>query len=215
MTEACTTLAVADNNQCCKTKALTALNSFGNAVDVDELFDQLFATFFGTATVVTTTTVAIAATTATIVTTTATTAPTTTIGRIRSRCCGFGGSSAALDFGFVSHLELQSAFACRVSQCFYATMEQETPTVEHDLGYASLLGTLGDSLAHQNRCVEVCTRLGARVLFDGRSCGNCLARCVVDDLRIDVTARPVNGQARTLAGAGTDSRTDTLAALFE
>src|SRR5690606_35338001 len=43
MAEADTALAIADNDESCKAEALTALYGVGNAVDVDQLFNQLVA----------------------------------------------------------------------------------------------------------------------------------------------------------------------------
>jgi hypothetical protein len=137
---------------------------------VHELFNQLFTTLFGvTATaVVTTATATITATTATVITATATTAATTTFGLLRRCGSSFNsGGFAALDFCFVSHLELQSAFASSVGKRLDTAMKQEATAVENDLGDASLLSTLGNSLTHQDSRVEIGSRLGAGVLFDG------------------------------------------------
>ena len=79
MAEARTALAVADDDQSSETEALTALYGFRDAVDVNQLLDQLFtlflvpiaATVVATATAATLATVAIAATAATTTGTTA------------------------------------------------------------------------------------------------------------------------------------------------
>jgi hypothetical protein len=43
MTEPGAALAVTNDDQCCKTETLAALHGLGNAVDVDELLDELLA----------------------------------------------------------------------------------------------------------------------------------------------------------------------------
>jgi hypothetical protein len=113
MAEARTALAVADHDQRGEAKALAALHGLGDAVDMNQLFDQLFATLV---LVVATTIIATAAATAittapAIVATTATTAaaPTTLAFRRCAGGCRFGGACFVLNL--VSHLELQSGFA--------------------------------------------------------------------------------------------------------
>jgi hypothetical protein len=96
MTEANAALAVADHDQSRKAEALAALHGLRDAVDVNELFDQLFALFFvGLATTVVATTAAFAtlATTLTAATATATTFALTTLG---------GGSCDGFAFRLVS-----------------------------------------------------------------------------------------------------------------
>jgi hypothetical protein len=119
VTEADPTLAVADDDQSCEAEALAALHGLRDAVDVDELFDQLFAAVIGsaarTAAIVTTATAAVTAATITAAaaraTTTATTAAagttataTTTAaalaaaliaGALLRGSAGFGGSAAS------------------------------------------------------------------------------------------------------------------------
>ena len=98
MAKACTALAIADHNQCCKTKALTALYGLGDAVDVDQLLDELFAAiFFSVVTLTTITTVAAFATTLAAATATATSVAGLTFGG-----CAFRG--ALLDFSVFRHL---------------------------------------------------------------------------------------------------------------
>ena len=63
MAETDPALAIANHDQRSKTEALAALDGLGNAVDVNQLLDQLFAAFFAIAT---TTTLAIVATPAAI-----------------------------------------------------------------------------------------------------------------------------------------------------
>src|SRR5690348_40457 len=53
--------------------------------------------------------------------------------------------------------EFQAALAGGIGQRFHAAMEQEAAAVEHHVGDASLLGALGDELAHRSRVL----RLGA------------------------------------------------------
>jgi hypothetical protein len=86
MTETGAALAVADDDERGETEALAALNGLRNAVDVHELFDQLFATVFvARATIV-------AAATATVTTATATiAAAATTTAAARSLAIGAGG----------------------------------------------------------------------------------------------------------------------------
>src|SRR5689334_8935670 len=166
--EASAALAVADHHERRETEALAALHRLRDAVDVDELFDQLCAAVLAAATATppvvtpaatataTSTATAAAATTATA---TARTAAFRAIARSRrfdgSRCFGgclsgsgrfssgfgrsrsFGGRSfrrrscfgsgvrCLRGFFFVSHLELQSAFAGSVGEGLHAAMKQE------------------------------------------------------------------------------------------
>jgi hypothetical protein len=81
MAEADPALAIANHDKRSKTEALAALDGLGDAVDVNQLLDQLFAAFFAIAATTTlaivTTTAAIAAAAASAVTAaTATTAAT-------------------------------------------------------------------------------------------------------------------------------------------
>src|SRR5690606_7689085 len=72
-------LAIADDHERGETEALTALHGLGNAVDVDELFDQLLPLILtATATAIVTTTTATAATTATAIATVIAAATSTT-----------------------------------------------------------------------------------------------------------------------------------------
>jgi hypothetical protein len=67
MTETDTALAVADDDERGKAEALAALHRLRHAVDVDELFDQLFAAILALrATIVAATAAAFAATTTAI-----------------------------------------------------------------------------------------------------------------------------------------------------
>jgi hypothetical protein len=75
MTKAYATLTITNNDECRKTEALTALNSFRNAVDVNELFDRAIIFFLCRTTIVVTTT----ATATTVITAAATTAATATL----------------------------------------------------------------------------------------------------------------------------------------
>lgn len=104
MTEADATLAVAHHDQSCKAEALAALHGLGDAVDVNELFDQLLTLVL--VVVVAATTVVATATAATItaVTALATTATATTATFALLATGLFDGCSGiALQVGFVSH----------------------------------------------------------------------------------------------------------------
>ena len=91
MTETGAALAVADDDERGETEALAALHGLGHAIDVDELFDQLFAAILvARATIVAAATATIAATPA-AVTTTATTA---------ARSLAFGGGGGCLGGAF-------------------------------------------------------------------------------------------------------------------
>jgi hypothetical protein len=78
MTEADPALAVADDDECRKAKALAALHRLGNAVDVNELFDQLFAAVIAAATTIVATPATVAVTATAIAAGTAAWAATTT-----------------------------------------------------------------------------------------------------------------------------------------
>src|SRR3546814_13836259 len=70
MTETVAAIAVADDAERGETEALAALHGLGDAVDVDELFDQFFAAIIvARATVVAAATATVTAATATIATT--------------------------------------------------------------------------------------------------------------------------------------------------
>jgi hypothetical protein len=102
MPKAYAALAIADNNECGKTEALTTLDCFRNTVDVDELFDRAIIFFLSWTTIVIVTATATAATPTTIVTAT-TTAATATLA-FRSgcfRCCAIGDGCSA--FNVISH----------------------------------------------------------------------------------------------------------------
>ena len=85
MTETGAALAVTDYDERCETEALTALYGFRHAVDVHELFDQLFAAIVvARATIVTATTATVTA--ATVAAWSASTTATTA-----ARCLAIGG----------------------------------------------------------------------------------------------------------------------------
>ena len=88
MAETGAALAVADDHERCETEALTALNGLGDAVDVNELLDQLLATVIvaatATAAVVTTATSAATISAATAATASATRTARATALRARS-----------------------------------------------------------------------------------------------------------------------------------
>src|SRR3546814_3705074 len=66
------------------------------------------------------------------------------------RCGGLG-----LVFVFVSHLEFQSAFACRFRQRLDAPVKQEAATVEHDPAHARRLGALRQALRSEEHTSEL------------------------------------------------------------
>ena len=220
VTEAGAALAVADHDQRGEAEALAALHGLRDAVDVDELLDQLLAAFVVAATAAATV-VATATAAATIVAATAATAATDRAGHglaALRQPLGCGGSSRSgfgrgastgrsrrgfdlRGFVFVSHLELQSAFAGGIGQGLHPAMEQEAATVEHDRGHAGLLGALGQGLADLGRAVAGRAGLALDVLVQGRSRDQRLAGGIVDDLGVDVLARTVDRQARLARGA--------------
>jgi hypothetical protein len=115
MAEAGPALAVAHDDERREAEALAALHRLGNAIDVDELFDQLLAAIVVAATAATTLVAATAAvgTAAIIAATTATaaarTARTATLGTLRSRFDRSAGGfhrrlAAFVRVGFVSHI---------------------------------------------------------------------------------------------------------------
>ena len=103
MAEADPALAIANDDQRGEAEALAALHRLRNAVDVNQLLDQLFAAVFGAAaTIVATTAIAVTAATAAVVAATSaarTTTATLTLGRT------IGRRSVLLGFGFVSHAQ--------------------------------------------------------------------------------------------------------------
>jgi hypothetical protein len=226
MTKACTALAVTDDNQSCEAEALTALDRLRNAVDVDELFDQLFATIVVSAAIIATSTV-VAVASATVVTTAgsaAIAAGTTTTGtaawatsarsfcRCRSACVG---SRSCLDFVFVSHLEFQSACACTFGERFHAAVEQETTTIENNVRYARCLCTFSDSLADCRCCVDRRAGCCARIFFEAR-CGSDRGPCgIVDDLRIDMATRTMDRQTGAQSALRTQLGANALTAFRE
>jgi hypothetical protein len=103
MAKADTALAIADHHECRKAEALAALHGLGDAIDVDELLDELLATILilratATTAVITPATTAATITTATVVATTTT--ATAALSRWRFR---LGTGHNALNHGFISH----------------------------------------------------------------------------------------------------------------
>jgi hypothetical protein len=97
MTETGAALAVADDDERGETEALAALHGLRDAVDVNELFDQLFAALFVARTTI------VAAATATVTTATATIAAAATAAA-RSLAIGGGCFGSAFDvLYFVCH----------------------------------------------------------------------------------------------------------------
>jgi hypothetical protein len=90
-------LAITNNDQCGKTKALTALNSFRNAVDVNQLFDRAIIFFLCRTTIIATTT----ATAASAIVTATTTAASATLAFGCFRGCAVSHRCSA--FSVFSH----------------------------------------------------------------------------------------------------------------
>ena len=167
--EAGAALAVADHDQRREAEALAALHRLRDAVDVDQLLDQLLAAVIVAATAATAIVATATVAAATIVAAAAGAATATAAARAaasgRSAGAAGAGFAGAAGFGFgaaggfgsgvgdlrgfvfVSHLELQSAFAGGIGQGLHPAMEQEAAAVEHDAADAGLLGALGKGLA--------------------------------------------------------------------
>src|SRR5690349_6558899 len=94
-------------------------------------------------------------------------------------------------------------------------MEQEAAAVEHDLRHTGLLGALGQRLADSGSAVPGRAGLALDVLVEARGRCQRLASSVVDDLRVNVTARPVNGQLRLAGGTRAKRRANPAAAAIE
>jgi hypothetical protein len=217
MTKANTTLAVADNHESSKTEALTALYGLGNAVDVNQLFNQLFTLLFSgtTTTVITTATVVAITATTTTVSTTATTAATATTFGCRSASVSGDDGFTALSFCFLRHLELQSAFAGTIGERLDTPVEQETTTIEHDPGYTRSLGTFCNRLTNSGCGVTGCTRIAADILFKRRGGSHRLASDIVDDLRIDMPTGTMDGKPGTATCARHKGGADAATPLCE
>jgi hypothetical protein len=215
-------LAIADHDECCKAEAFAALHRFRDAIDMDELFNQLFATLFSAlaTTVITTPAIAITATASTTActiaaATSATATGATTLGS-RLGGCSFNSDFSALVFGFVSHLsELQSALAGRLSKRFHTPVIQKTSAIEHNLGYASFLGAFGNRLAHRSCGIHRRAGFGTRIFFERRGRNHRCTGFVVNDLRIDMPARTVNGKTCAQATLCQKRSTNATTPLFE
>src|SRR3954452_7255735 len=226
MAEASAALAVADHHERCEAEALAALHGLRNAVDVDELLDELLAAFL---VVAASTTVVATATTASAVT--AATAASAATAAARSaglrlpddssigRQFGLRLLGAFLSdfrrFSLLYHLELQSAFAGSVGEGLYTAMEEEAAAVEHDLRDAGVLGALGERLADGGSAVLGGARRALEVLVEGRRGSDGLAGRIVDDLGVDVTAGAVDRQARLAGRAATKRGANAAAAAVE
>jgi hypothetical protein len=218
MAEACTTLAIADHDQRCETEALAALHRLRNAVDVNQLLDQLFAAVIVTRTaIVATTTIATTLAIVTATTAAAAIAASATLTLWRSRCCIRSGRlwRTSFDLGFVSHLELQSGFARRVGQSLYATMKEKTAAIEHDLRDARLGGALRNALADFGSRVLGRAGLDLAVLVQRRRGCDRAARLVVDDLGVDMPARAMDRKPGAQTALGTQGNANALTPLFE
>jgi hypothetical protein len=186
MAEACTTLAVADHHQSRKAEALASLHGLGDAVDMNQLLDQLLTAFIliVAAIITTAATATVTATTATIATP-ATTSTTLPLGR--SSSLDSFRRAGCLVFDLICHLELQSGFARGISKRLDATVEKETAAIEHDFGNAGLARLLSNALADLSRRIPRGAVLALHALIDGRGGSDRTPGFVVNDLRIDVT----------------------------
>ena len=78
----------------------------------------------------------------------------------------------------------------------------EPAAVEDDMGDVLGFGALGDELADFLRAFDIRAKLGiGERFFRGEGADERLARDVIDDLRANVIAGEIDGQARTLGGA--------------
>src|SRR3546814_12751430 len=114
-----------------------------------------YTTLFRSAIVTAATAVAI---TAAIVAPAATTATPATLAL--GSCDSFRCGGLGLVFVFVSHLEFQSAFACRFRQRLDAPVKQEAATVEHDPAHPRRLGR-PEARRVGNECVSTCRSRGS------------------------------------------------------
>src|SRR5262249_25692811 len=142
-----------------------------NAVDVDELLDQLFAAFLVVAASAAIVTPAAPATAA-LAAPTATAAARSTLALL---FLGRSGLDRRLDgFGLVRLLfvlhssQLQAAFAGSVGEGLHPAMEQEAATVEHDARHAGLLRPLRERLADGRSAVLGRAGLGLEILVEAR-----------------------------------------------
>src|SRR5690349_19106325 len=94
-------------------------------------------------------------------------------------------------------------------------MEQEAATVEHHGRHAGLLGALGNRLADGSRAVLGGAGLALDVLVQARSRSERLARRVVDDLGVNVTARAVDREPRLASGTPAKRGAHPAATAFE
>src|SRR3569623_2236853 len=223
MPEADPALAVADDDERGEPEALAALHRLRNAIDVDQLLDQLFAAAVAAGAAPTAIVPATAAVTAAAIAAAAARAATASAATRAALLRGTGvRRGRLLDrrvrrlVGFGSHsLELQSGFARGVGQRLDAAMVEEAATVEDDLLDAGLHRGFRHALADRGRGVDVGARGAAHVLFQGRGRSDGGAVRVVDHLGIDVLARTMHRQASP--GAAPRAKRGAIAAtpLFE
>src|SRR3569623_792838 len=146
MPEADPALAVADDDERGEPEALAALHRLRNAIDVDQLLDQLFAAVVVAGAATTAIVPATAAVTAAAIAAAAARAATATAATRAALLRGTGVRRGRLRdrrvrrlVGFVSHsLELHSGFARGVGQRLDAAMVEEAATVEDALLDAGL-----------------------------------------------------------------------------
>ena len=138
-------LAVAHRHERVEREPPAALHDLGHAVDGDDVLDELVAIAL-----------ALAVAAATTAATAAASPPRRRRHRRRRHAAGAARPRDARSFPslreprlpplFVSHLELQSAFARAVGDRLHAAMVPVTGAVEHDLGDAGSLCLLGEQL---------------------------------------------------------------------
>src|SRR5258708_3867768 len=113
-------------------------------------------------------------------------------------------------------LEVDPRFPRRIRERLDAAVILVSAAVEHHFVYAGSFGALGNNLADHLRRRDVAPTL--QILFrfavHGAGGNQCLARTVVDHLRINVSQRTVHAEARALRRAldpGAHPRVNTLA----
>jgi hypothetical protein len=165
-------LAIAHDDKRCKAEALAALHCLGDAVDVNELFDQLFTALFGVlaTAIVTTPAIAITATARATFATATTTAATRTAA---FRGCRFYAAATSAPWFSVSSAIYQNSnppSRAASASAFTRPWIEEASAIEHNLGNTGLLGTFGNHLADSCCRIRGGAGLVARILFKGRSC---------------------------------------------
>src|SRR3989344_5344911 len=108
--------------------------------------------------------------------------------------------------------ELQAALSGSIGQRLHATMILVTGAVKRDRGDAGAPGLLGDPPADQPGRLDIAAvlDLAAHFLLERGRRGQHARTVLVDDLRIDMVRRAVNGQ--TLGAEFVDPPADTAGA---